>query len=395
MRDILIDESSRRTILQQKLLNYIQSCGFSRIETPLFEYYELFSGGISTVDDESIIKTIDRDGRVAVLRPDMTIPAARVVATKLKEQQKPLKLFYMGNVYRADRKDPEARREFCQVGAEIYGCSGKWLDLEIIGMAKGSFREAGISNYKIDIGHVGITKGIFEEITLPEEKKEYIINLVSRKNLVELEMEVSALPIESRYKEIICKLPRFFGKPEDVFRNINEIITNETVEKSVGYLRDVYEKCTDMGLSSNLIVDAGMTGNMKYYTGLIFKAYAQGIGNAVISGGRYDNLLEIPGTNSTAAGFAIYVDSMLEAAEENIMQQENKLLVIFGDTRFNEALDYSERLRRDGAIVNLINTDDILDLEQYCRQYGYGKVKIFAERDDKNVEDSYSERQSG
>ena len=379
MRDILFDESSKRTILQEKLLHYMKSCGFGRIEMPLFEYYELFSGGISPVDDENIIKTIDTDGRVVVLRPDMTIPTARIVVTKLKEQQRPLKLFYAGNVYRSDKKNRGARRELCQVGAEIYGFSGKWLDIEIISMAKESFREAEVSNYKIDIGHVGIIKGIFQELKLSEEKKSYIISLISDKNLVELEKEVSTLSIGNRYKEIICKLPRFFGRPEDVFKRIDEIIINETVKKSADYLLQVYEKCRDMGLGSNLIIDVGMTGNMKYYTGLIFKAYAQGTSNVVISGGRYDDLLEGLGANMSAAGLAIYVDSMLEAAAiENIMEpKERKQLVIFSDNRFIEALEYSKSCRKDGAIINLINISDISNPEQYCRQYGYDEIINF------------------
>ncbi|KUO71123.1 MAG: hypothetical protein APF77_23725 [Clostridia bacterium BRH_c25] len=379
MRDILIDESSKRTVLQEKLQHYMQSCGFCRIETPLFEYHELFSGDISPVDDESIIKTIDRDGRVIVLRPDMTIPTVRVVATKLKEQQKPLKLFYMGNVYRADKKKRRAGREFSQVGAEIFGCSGKWLDIEIISMAKESLREAGVSDYKIDIGHAGIIKGIFEELPLQEEKKAYISSLISEKNLVELEREVAGLPIESRYKEIICKLPCFFGRPEDIFKRMDEIIINETVKESADYLLEICERCKDMGLESNLIIDAGMTGNMKYYTGLIFKTYAQGTSDVVISGGRYDDLLEELGINTTAAGFAIYVDSMIEAAEmESISrEQEHKVLAIFSDKRFIEALEYSEGCRKQGITVNLMNYRDITDPGQYCRQYGYDKIINF------------------
>ncbi|HYF84035.1 MAG TPA: ATP phosphoribosyltransferase regulatory subunit [Clostridia bacterium] len=379
MRDILTDESSKRTILQERLLHYMQSCGFCRIETPLFEYYELFSGDISPVDDESIIKTIDSDGKVVVLRPDMTIPTVRVVATKLKGQQKPLKLFYVGNVYRADKKNRGTGREFCQVGAEIYGCSGKWLDLEIIGMAKESFREASVTNYKIDIGHVGIIKGIFEELAIAEEKKVYIIDLIGKKNLVELEKEVSTLSISSRHKEIICKLPRFFGRPEDIFKSIDEIIINDTVRESADHLFEVCEKSREMGLEANLIIDVGMTGNMKYYTGLIFKAYAQGTGDVVISGGRYDDLLGKLGLNTTAAGFAIYVDSMIEAAAvENMKQQrEHKILAIFSDNSFIEALRYSESRRKDGITVNLINCLDISDPEQYCRQYGYDEILNF------------------
>jgi len=378
MRDILTEESSRRTILQERLQHYMHSCGFGRVETPLFEYYELFSGGISPVDDESIVKTIDRNGRVVVLRPDMTIPTARVASTNLKGQRKPLKLFYAGSVYRADKKNRGAGREFCQVGAEIYGCSSKWLDIETLTMAKESFRVAGIEDYKIDIGHVGIIKGIFEEMSLTEEKKSQIISLISEKNLVELENEVSALPLDSSSKEIICRLPCLFGKPEDVFKGMDEIIVNETVKESVEYLLQIYGKCKDLGLGSNIIIDAGMTGNMKYYTGLIFKAYARGAGDVVISGGRYDGLLKEMGSDAAASGFAIYIDNMLEAVTETFEEQrERKILVIFSESRFIEALKYSEGRRKTGAAVNMVNSGDISDPEQYRRQYDCSEVVIF------------------
>jgi len=378
MRDILTEESGRRTILQERLQHYMHSCGFGRVETPLFEYYELFSGGISPVDDESIVKTIDRNGRVVVLRPDMTIPTARVASANLKGQRKPLKLFYAGSVYRADKKNRGAGREFCQVGAEIYGCSSKWLDIETLTMAKESFRVAGIEDYKIDIGHVGIIKGIFEEMSLTEEKKSQIISLISEKNLVELENEVSALPLDSSSKEIICRLPCLFGKPEDVFKGMDEIIVNETVKESVEYLLQIYGKCKDLGLGSNIIIDAGMTGNMKYYTGLIFKAYARGAGDVVISGGRYDSLMKEMGSDAAASGFAIYIDNMLEAVTEKFEEQrERKILVIFSESRFIEALKYSEGRRKTGAAVNMVNSGDISDPEQYRRQYDCSEVVIF------------------
>ena len=378
MRDILTEESSRRTILQERLQHYMHSCGFGRVETPLFEYYELFSGGISPVDDESIVKTIDRNGRVVVLRPDMTIPTARVASTNLKGQRKPLKLFYAGSVYRADKKNRGAGREFCQVGAEIYGCSSKWLDIEILTMAKDSFRVAGIADYKIDIGHVGIIKGIFEEMSLPEEKKSHIISLISEKNLVEPENEVSALSLDSGSKEIICRLPCLFGKPEDVFKGMDEITVNKTVKESVEYLLQIYGKCKDLGLGPNIIIDAGMTGNMKYYTGLIFKAYARGAGDVVISGGRYDGLLREMGSDDAASGFAIYVDSMLEAAAEKLRdKRKSRILVIFSDSRFIEALGYSEGRRKTGAAVNMVNNGEISDPEQYCKEYEYDEIVNF------------------
>jgi ATP phosphoribosyltransferase regulatory subunit len=248
-------------------------------------------------------------------------------------------------------------------------------------MAKESFRVAGVLDYTIDIGHIGIIKGIFQELALSEEKEACIIDLINKKNLVELEAEVAVLTIDNRYKDIICKLPLFFGKPEEVFKEIDEIIINETVRESADYLFEVCEKCKAMGLGSKLMIDLGMTGNMKYYTGLIFKSYAQGTTEVVISGGRYDDLLGELGVNTTAAGFAIYIDSMIEAAAaENMEQQrERRVLVIFSESRFIEALKYSEDCRRDGITVNLINYIDVLDPEQYGRQYGYDEILNFRE----------------
>jgi ATP phosphoribosyltransferase regulatory subunit len=379
MRDILIEESSKRTMLQERLRYYMQSCGFCRIETSLFEYYELFSKGISPIDDESIVKTIDRDGRVVVLRPDMTIPTARVVVTKLKEQHKPLKLLYIGNVYRTDKKNRGVLREFCQIGAEIFGGKGKWPDIEMIGMAKECFTKASVKDYKIDIGHAGIVKGIFKELTIPEEKKSAIIALISEKNLVELEREVSRLDISDRHREMLCKLPCFFGSPEDIFKRIDELVINKIVEESVEYLYEIYEKSKDIGLTSKLIVDAGMTGSVKYYTGLIFKAYARGAGSVIISGGRYDDLLGALGFDCPAAGFAIDIDSMIkaEASEDIEKEREYKILVTYSDNKFIEALEYSEGCRKDGKVVNLINCSDISNPEQYCKHNGYDEIMSF------------------
>ncbi len=381
MRDILTEESRKRTDLQEKLLHHMRSCGFERIETPIFEYNGLFSGDISPVEEESTMKAIDSDGRVIVLRPDMTIPTVRVVATKLKGCSKPLKLFYMGNVYRAGKKSKVAGREFSQIGGEIFGSSGKWLDLELLELAKECFRVAGVSDYKIDIGHIGIIKGIFEELMLAGETEAEIIDLINRKNLVELEAQVAVLPIGERYKDIICRLPLLFGRPEEVFREMGDLIVNETVRKSADYLLEVFDKCRAMGLESKLIIDLGMTGNMKYYTGLIFKSYAQGTSEVVISGGRYDELLGVLGMDSTAAGFAVYIDNMLEAAAKTgvALRKERRVLAVFSEERYAEALEYAERLRGQGTTISLVYAGDLPEPRQYGQEYGYEEIILFIE----------------
>jgi ATP phosphoribosyltransferase regulatory subunit len=379
MRDILAEESSRRTILQEKLLHYMQACGFSRIETPLFEYHDLFSGGISPINDDSIIKTIDREGKVVVLRPDMTIPAARLAATKLKDRQKPMKLFYMGNVYRADSKNRGAISEYSQIGAEIYGCNGKWTDIELIMMARDCIREAELSSYKIDIGHTGIINGIFEELSLKEEERTYIRTLISEKNLVELENEVSKLGISSKYGEILCDLPCLFGKPEDIFKKLEKVAVNKISRKSADYLIEVCEKLKDLGLGPNIIIDAGMTGSINYYTGLIFKAYAKGTSNVLISGGRYDELLAKLGLKSPAAGFAVYIDGMAEALmrQHTAIQKGRKIMAVFNESRFTEALEHAVALRKKGVTVNLLNINECTDLESYAAEYGYEEILKF------------------
>jgi ATP phosphoribosyltransferase regulatory subunit len=121
-----------------------------------------------------------------------------------------------------------------------------------------------------------------------------------------------------------------------------------------------------------------MTGNMKYYTGMIFKSYAQGASEVVISGGRYDDLLGELGVNTTAAGFAVYIDNLMAAAGGELLQQtESKLLVVFGENRFHEALEFAEECRRKGRIINVIYSDDAADAEQYQKQYGYDEIIRF------------------
>jgi ATP phosphoribosyltransferase regulatory subunit len=301
------------------------------------------------------------------------------IYSKLRDSQKPMKLFYMGNVYRADGKSRGGARELYQIGGEIYGCTGKWPDIELISMLRGCFGESGVSGYTIDIGHAGIVNGILNELQLTEQKKEYIRTLVSRKNLVELENEVSRLGISSRCSEAVLKLPCLFGRPGEVFEKIDEIVLNETVRESADYLFEMYERLRGMGLGQSLIIDAGMTGNVSYYTGIIFKAYAQGTSNVVISGGRYDGLMEKLGLRTPAAGFAVYIDGMVEALEAQgvSLQKNRKVLAVFNENRFAEASEHAESLRKSGVTVNLLNYNDCVELEQYAAEYGYDEILKF------------------
>jgi ATP phosphoribosyltransferase regulatory subunit len=151
------------------------------------------------------------------------------------------------------------------------------------------------------------------------------------------------------------------------------------VQKAADYLLGVWEKCKGIGLRSNLLIDIGMTGEVNYYTGLIFRAYAKGASSSVISGGRYDNLLGELGLDCPAAGFAVDVDNMIKATgQKGIWKpKEYKVLIVYSDNGFLEALKYSEDCRMAGSTANLMNFRDLSKPEQYKEQYGYDEIIYF------------------
>lgn len=312
-RDILFNHCAEKVNIQDCLKKVYIDRGFSEIITPTLEFYDVFDGDNAGIEQEKMYKLFDNKGRILVLRPDMTTSVARVAATKLKDSYYPLKLCYCQNIFRTNEDLNGKKNEFTQSGIEIIGCGTLRADIEVISTAIKALLDIGIENFKIELGQVEFYKGIIEELSLDEEEKEEIRNFIENKSFGSLRdflySKQESLDVESI--AVLNNLPALFGSI-DVLVEARRLSGNKRAIKALDDLENIYKMLKALGLERYISVDLGMVHHIDYYSGLIFRAYIDGIGDDVLYGGRYDNLVKNFGLDVPATGFAINVDKIWE-----------------------------------------------------------------------------------
>lgn len=378
MSDRLFETCIIRQSIEKSIHCSMESWGCSRIDTPVIEYVDVFPEEFMK-EEASVYKLIDRDGSVVALRPDITIPCSRVVSTKLKDFPLPLKVYYSGNVYRIDPNNLDGQRELPQIGAEIYGEGSVWEDAEAIALACRSLSAAGLKDFKLDIGHSGIFGGLCKLMGLSSDISTTIRQLITDRNLVELDAALEGLAMVKGHKKLLTELPGMFGKPEFIFSRTDALCLNKELIESLDYLKQLYEGLKAFGVKEYINIDLGLLGGLYYYTGIIFKGYARGASSKLISGGRYDSLTERFGYSCGAVGFALYLDQIQSALmeQEGYCVESDKALVLYTAVRAYEAYKYAEELRSIGIAASLANREGVKDVEKYMQEYGFARLKSF------------------
>jgi ATP phosphoribosyltransferase regulatory subunit len=391
MEDILIDSCSMYTKVDNEVQQYLNLSGYHKISTSVIEYYDVYSDLKEAFDEGTVFKLIDRDGSIIALRPDITVPCARAVSTGMKHYPKPLKLYYSGNVYRNYTDKADSRRSFLQIGAEIFGDSGIWTDIELITTACNCLKKAGLNNFTLDIGHSEVFNTISKIIGLTRDEENLISSLVNEKNAVELEAMLRELNISDEHKDLLLKLPSIFGNPDTVFELIRKLGLDKQMEETVSYLKELYLQLEKCNLGQHISIDLGMTGEQKYYSGIIFKGYTYGAGSMVMAGGRYDKLTERFEYKCPACGFAIDVNHVIKALEKQADDYSNdeKTLIIYDDKSYDKAQQLAEQLKSKGVKACLIYNSKDLDIEEYMKIYDFNKSITMVDKEVlNNVENS-------
>ena len=214
VQDILFEECAIKREMEQNIRTHLKENGYREIETPTIEYYDTFSSGAGKIDQEKMFKFSAADGRMLVLRPDLTIPAVRTYATKLRKNDDVVKLFYIGNAFNPMASGGGKLKEFTQAGAEIIGVSGEAVDAEIISRAIMLAKSIGMEAFLIDICQVEFFKGIIEEAGFSEAEGEEIRRMVDGKQISNLEILLRNKQISDTLRELIIRLPNLFGGVE-------------------------------------------------------------------------------------------------------------------------------------------------------------------------------------
>ena len=357
-RDLILDECVVKRYIERDIDDIFCKWGYKEIITPTVEFYETFNYNSQTLREEDMYKFFDNRGRILVLRPDMTIPIARVVETKFKDEPLPIKLRYNSNVFRVHASLGGKRNEYTDCGVELIGLEDEKSDLEILVLALEALDKLGLSDFKLEIGNIGFFEGVFESLNISEESKQVIAQYIEDKNLKNLEDYLESLDIKDEYKEFFNKLPWLFGD-RSILEKAKAFVFNEELKANLEYLENLYNELEVLGYGDKVTFDLGMVPRLNYYTGIIFRGYGEGVGNTLLRGGRYDKLIMNGDDYLPAIGFSLDINSVIENVKisEKLKNRKERWKVYYSPKDRIEAIRKSEELRKQGKIAELIPDD--------------------------------------
>ena len=352
MRDFTVDECKRRNKIIETITERFSKWGYSEVSTPIVEYYKTFNHKTQDLKEEEMYKFFVSRGRILVLRPDMTVPVARLVNTKLKDMKLPLKLFYNAEVFRVHESFEGKRNEYLDCGIELIGASGEKTDLEVLVTALEVLKALDTKKeFKLEIGNVNILKSALKDMNLSIDNQNKVIELINKKSLTSLREYLDDIEIRKEYKEFLNKFPWLFGGYE-MIKKAKGLAFNEDMKKNIEYLENLYLNLQKLGYEKYLSVDISMVPRVNYYSGIIFKGYVKEIGSTVIRGGRYDNLLESFGKSIPAIGFSVDVNLLIDSCDYE--EKVNSEKIILSKDNYLEELRKAINKTRNGEKIEII-----------------------------------------
>lgn len=385
-KDLLFGECIIRRNIETSLHKIFRSRGYSEMITPGLEFYDVFNLNSRYFPQENLYKLTDSKGRLLVIRPDSTMPIARVVATRLKDATLPLRLYYNQAVYRTEPALKGRSDEIVQTGIELIGSQLKIADLEVISTAVSSLKSFGMK-FSLELGHIGIFKALVSKLEISDAKKEEIRQLIETKNFPALNDLLDSIGNNS-VTDALKKLPGLFGGAE-IFEKAEQLMPDENIKKILDELKQIYKDAAELcGEDGEITVDLGVVNKTDYYTGIIIKGYLSGHGREVLSGGRYDKLISEFGYDIPAVGFAVNVDAVAKVLTKNGMRAKVKPadIIVYAETGFEvKAIKAAEKLRSEGYIVENALYEDLETVREYAKEMKISKLVIV---DNENEEET-------
>ena len=314
-RDLIYEEAIAPRQIEDKLLSLFYTLGYKPVSTPVLEYYTTFNHDKSDIREESIFRFSDMDGRTVVLRPDNTSPVARVAMSKLKDEELPLLLCYSQNVFRSHTAFHAKRSEMLQAGVEIIGGGSDEEDIRCVFTALEALKASG-DCAKLEVGHALFFEALAEECGLDGDDVENLRTYIAAKNSGEYPF-TTALK-NPKAVELAGKLQRLYGGAQVIDEARVLVGGNSKACRILDEIARIVDIFTEAGYGDMLLVDLGIVQKIEYYTGIVFRGYVEGIGEAVLSGGRYDSLLEAFGSDLSACGFGLNVSALSELCKATL-----------------------------------------------------------------------------
>jgi ATP phosphoribosyltransferase regulatory subunit len=312
-RDVLPDEMRELRGLEGALAAAFERFGYGEVATPTIEYHDVLARG----DDRgapAAYRFFDEAGELLAMRSDMTIPIARLVATRFATAEPPFRLSYIGNAYRAIRPQRAQMREFTQAGVELIGVEAPDGTAEVVEVLSAALDAVGLTRAVIGLGDADLYRQLLDEIGVAGERRDRILEALATHDLVGLEGEVGQLEIGEDELQMLLRLPNLRGDP-DVLDRAREL-GGQAVDRATQRLAATYEGLARRGVADRVSLDLGLLRDLGYYTGAILEVYDPALGHVLGGGGRYDELMGRFGRPLPAAGFALYLERVHVAQAE-------------------------------------------------------------------------------
>ena len=367
VRDIYGGEFAGKLKLEELIHGKFKNFGYQDIQTPSFEFFDVFSREIGTTPSKELYKFFDKEGNTLALRPDFTPSMARCAAKYFMEETFPIRFCYAGNTFTNISSLQGKLCEVTQMGAELIGDGSVEADAEMIAMLIECLKSAGLLQFQVTIGQADYFRGLCEAAGLPEETELALRENVSGKNIFGVEDILKEQSIAEEYREAFLRITELFGSVE-VLHKAEELASNERSLKAVERLKQLYGLLTVYGVQQYISFDFGMLSKYHYYTGVTFRAYTYGVGDAIVKGGRYDNLLKTFGKDAPAVGFVVVLDDLMTALASQriaLSVEEKHAVVVYEKAAFAEALARANELRGEGVCVEMMQKNAGKTREEY------------------------------
>jgi ATP phosphoribosyltransferase regulatory subunit len=362
------DEYAFKDEILNNVKETFRSFGYRQILTPTFEYLDLYKEMFGGINLKQMVKFISPQGDIMVLRPDATIPVARMAAKNYKDRDEYLKFFYTAPIFRQLETQKGDEREFLQAGIEYFANANPSCDAEVIAIGIKTLLDNGIKDFRIDLGQVDYLGSLLEEVEPDEQVRKRIIALIESKNQGELKFYLDQRSIDAQYKQLILNIVTMYGIPEDILPIAKECAINKRMREAISNCEQVYQILEDYGYSNYIIFDLGFTNPLNYYTGIIFKGYVDNFGKAILQGGRYDQLTQNFGTYKPACGFGININYLVDIVSVSKSKDSatcyTDYLILYEVSNRRKAFEISQQLQVKGYIVE---TDELKDIEKQVK----------------------------
>lgn len=389
VRDIYDSECKKKFTVMNQLHHVLELYSYQDIDTPSFEYFDIFNMDKGSAQSNEMYKFFDRNNNTLVLRPDITPSIARSVAKYYPDEELPIRLCYNGNTFINAHQHQGKLSEFTQVGGELINDDSSAADAEIIACVISCLKAVGLKEFQIEIGEVEFFRGVIDEAGLDDEIEAKIREYIQMKNFFGLNEYVSKLDIADNLKEIFSSFDNLFGGLEMLDRAY-ELVTNPASKLAIERLRKVYNALAAYGFEDYIGFDLSMLNRYNYYTGIVFRGYTYGTGDAIVKGGRYNNLLAKFGKEAPSVGFAIYVDDLMSAISRNKIEVEidhSNILILYDRDNQRAAIKLAADLRDKDKKIELVRQSAKHDIEayiEYANKTHFSGIYHFL--DDDNVE---------